>query len=304
MTDPATARTPGPGWWIASDGKLYPPEEHPDARDRNAMTADARDSPTLAAVEEEEDNAFGDSLSWAFEALRANLRQLALVTLLAGALLLLGVILLVGMNALGARTGWASLTLAASLLGTVLQVATTAWVMLAMAGAWRRAAAHEVVTLDVFVPSGFSMFLVTFLFVAPVQVLSGGLAAAFALIALLIALRPSTAPGAALGRMLGLTCGSARRFFQTLLIGVLFAVFTFALSFVVATVLVQASSSVALSSFGSAFNDTDSSLRSAEEQLTLIGGFVIAGAIAVTCGFAIWNLFGLWVAGYLRRVDR
>lgn len=303
MTDPTTARTPGPGWWIASDGKLYPPEEHPDARDRNAQTGDARGGTAQAAVETE-DNAFGDSLSWAFTALRANLRQLALVTLLATAVLLLGGVLLVGMNALGARTERPSLTLAASLIGTVLQVAATAWVMLAMAGAWRRTAANEVVTLDVFVPNGLATFLLTYLFVAPVQVLSGGLAAAFALIALLLALRPSATPGAALGRMLGLTCGSARRFFQTLLIGLLFALFTFAISFLVATVLVQASSSVALSSFGSAFNDTDSSLRSAEEQLTLVGGFVIAVAIAVTCGFAIWNLFGLWVAGYLRRVDR
>ena len=292
MTDSTDGRTPGPGWWIANDGELYPPEEHPDANTSVAAT-------TNTTV----DSAFGGSLAWAFTALRTNLRQLALVTVLAAALLFLGGVLLVGMNALGARTGWASLTVAASLVGTVIQIAATAWAMLAMVGAWRRATAHESVTLDVFVPTGFSSFLVTFIFVAPVHLVSGGLAAAFALIALLLALRPSTPPGVALGRMLDLTCGSARRFFQTLLIGVLFAVFTFAVWFVVAAVVVQASSSVAISSFGSAFSDTDSSLRSAEEDLTLIGGFVLAGAIAVTCGFAIWNLFGLWVAGFLRRIE-
>ncbi len=29
----------GPGWWIASDGKWYPPEQHPSVRAKEPVTA-------------------------------------------------------------------------------------------------------------------------------------------------------------------------------------------------------------------------------------------------------------------------
>ena len=35
-------KSEGPGWWIASDGKWYPPELHPSVRDDSKVTASAR----------------------------------------------------------------------------------------------------------------------------------------------------------------------------------------------------------------------------------------------------------------------
>jgi cytoskeletal protein RodZ len=44
-----TDMSPGPGWWLASDGKWYPPHLHPDVRDKAPATAPvitlARDAP-------------------------------------------------------------------------------------------------------------------------------------------------------------------------------------------------------------------------------------------------------------------
>jgi hypothetical protein len=34
-------KSEGPGWWIASDGKWYPPELHPSVRDDSKVTASA-----------------------------------------------------------------------------------------------------------------------------------------------------------------------------------------------------------------------------------------------------------------------
>jgi hypothetical protein len=34
-------KSEGPGWWIASDGKWYPPELHPSVREKSAVTASA-----------------------------------------------------------------------------------------------------------------------------------------------------------------------------------------------------------------------------------------------------------------------
>lgn len=41
MTDPGEHenRKPGPGWWIASDGRLYPPELHPSEREASPQNA-------------------------------------------------------------------------------------------------------------------------------------------------------------------------------------------------------------------------------------------------------------------------
>jgi hypothetical protein len=35
-------KSEGPGWWIASDGKWYPPEQHPSVRDSSRVQASAR----------------------------------------------------------------------------------------------------------------------------------------------------------------------------------------------------------------------------------------------------------------------
>jgi len=40
----------GPGWWIASDGKWYPPEQHPSVREKEPVTApSAAAAPNRAA---------------------------------------------------------------------------------------------------------------------------------------------------------------------------------------------------------------------------------------------------------------
>jgi hypothetical protein len=39
----------GPGWWIASDGKWYPPELHPSVRDDAAPRATKQDTRTASS---------------------------------------------------------------------------------------------------------------------------------------------------------------------------------------------------------------------------------------------------------------
>jgi hypothetical protein len=39
-------KSEGPGWWIASDGKWYPPELHPSVRDDSSATASAPEAGT------------------------------------------------------------------------------------------------------------------------------------------------------------------------------------------------------------------------------------------------------------------
>jgi hypothetical protein len=42
---------PGPGWWIASDGRWYPPELHPDVRARAAVVVDEPVAPASFATQ-------------------------------------------------------------------------------------------------------------------------------------------------------------------------------------------------------------------------------------------------------------
>ena len=50
-----TDSSPGPGWWLASDGNWYPPHLHPDARALAASTAATSDAPVTLPVSSEPD---------------------------------------------------------------------------------------------------------------------------------------------------------------------------------------------------------------------------------------------------------
>ena len=329
------ARTPGPGWWIASDGALYPPEEHPDTRAlreqpgaaeepsvddigphttattaRQAVDATVSGARRLgshppvgtgSAVDPPSDD-FGGSLHRASGAFRDNVAMLAAVSLV---VLLVGAagLLVVGLIEVGAASlGWASLSVAVSLLTRLAQLCILAWMALVMVRTWKLAAGDEPLELgQLIMLGGFLPFLCTFILVGPIIVLTGGAAWGFAVIALLLTAGARMSPAAAIGRMLGDTCGSARRFFQTLLMGVLFGMFSWTILLLSSAVFAQVTTGAAMSTISNGFADV-STVRETDTNLTVLAGTGLAAVLAIGLGLLLWNGFGLWVACYTRRL--
>ena len=310
-------RTPGPGWWIASDGELYPPEDHPDTRALLQATATQRlvsaartgtrhlnDRPDLGGtttVTPPTDD-LGGSLQWASSALRRNLGTLTGVSLLALVLGAVGVGITAALELGVASLEWASLTAVVSLVARVVQLCIVAWVTIAMIRSWKLIADDQPVDFaTVFTVQGLLPTLITFVLVAPIMFVTGGTAVAFAIVALLFTTHSHLSPFGAIGRMLADTCNSAKRFFQTLLIGALFALFSMAITVVASVVFVQVTTGVALSSFSNTFGDS-SELRETDANLTLLGGTLLTAVVSIALGLLLWNMIGLWTAAYSRRL--
>lgn len=359
MNDEA-ARTPGPGWWIASDGELYPPEEHPDTRAllEDPLTANGRtnaaEHPAPQAAEQRAEQSaeqptgrpaepggppapgaaqrmfdaassgarhlsaprplvesrtgepptddLGGSLHWAFGALRQHLGPLAGVSVLVVVVGLLSFIAIAVIELGVASLGWASLSAAAALLARLAQLCISAWVVLAMVRSWVLAASDEPLELtEVLGVRGFLPYLATFVLVGPILFFTGGAAWAFAIIALMLTAGAHMSPGAALGRMLADTCGSAKRFFQTLLISVLFSVMSWTILLVSSALFVQVTTGAAISTISNGFEEV-SEIHEAEANFTVLAGTALTAVVAIGLGLLLWNLFGLWVARYTRRL--
>ncbi len=345
MSDDET-RTPGPGWWIASDGVLYPPEDHPDTRalleattgpaegvrpgpDPSSGNGASRSGPSAAASTaqrlmdaartgaqhlsdrptigetrsvEPPDDDLGGSLHWASSALRRHLGTLAGVSLLAIVLGAVGLLVTIGLEIGVASLEWASLTAITSLVMRLAQLCVVAWVLVVLVRTWRLIVDEQPVDFAaVFTLSGLLPTLITVVLVAPIMFVTGGAAVSFAIVALLLTTHTNLSPFAAIGRMLSDTCSSAKRFFQTLLIGVLFALFSMAISVVSTALFVQVTTGAALASISNAFGES-SELRETDANVTMVGGTLLTAVVALGLGLVLWNMIGLWTAAYAHRL--
>lgn len=333
--DDGESRTPGPGWWIASDGELYPPEDHPDTRALRQQPDAAEGSqgdnvgsrPASSAVRQAVDAAvssarhlgshqpisadsavapptddFGGSLHRASLALRDNLGMLAAVSLIVVLVGAAGLLVMALIEVGAASLGWASLSAAVSLLTRLAQLCILAWMALVMVRSWKLAAGDESLELgQVIMLRGFLPYLCTFVLVGPIIVLTGGATWGFALIALLLTAGANMSPAAAIGRMLGDTCSSAQRFFQTLLMGVLFSMFSWTILLLSSAVFAQVTTGAAISTISNGLTDA-STVRETDTNLTVLAGTGLAAVLGIGLGLLLWNGFGLWVACYTRRL--